>query len=63
MTNKALYTTNADKGDAQQPWLDLSAARIPSSRELAARANPARQLVRLVVFALRLTRMVLAGHH
>lgn len=62
MTNSAPYTSNAAKGDAEQPWLDLSAARVPTARELGARRNPVTQAGRFTMFALRLTRMVLAGH-
>lgn len=62
MTHKSLFTTNADKGDAEQPWLDLSGAKVPTSHELAVRATPMKQVGPFVMFSLRLTRMVLAGH-
>lgn len=63
MTHDELFTSNAGKGDAVQPWLDLSGARVPTSRELADRTNLPKQAVRFSAFALRLTRMVAAGHH
>lgn len=62
MTHKSLFSTNADKGDAEQPWLDLAAARVPTPEELAVRVNPIKQVAPFVTFSLRLTRMVLAGH-
>lgn len=62
MTHKSLFTTNADKGDAEQPWLDLAGAKVPTSEELDLRVNPLTQVASFVSFSLRLARMVLAGH-
>lgn len=56
-------TSNAGKGDAEQPYLDLSDAMVPTSWDLSVRLNPFKQLWRFAMFSLRLMRMVLAGHH
>lgn len=62
-SHERMFTSNADRGDPDLPWLDLSGARVPTSNELADRTHLPKQAVRFSTFALRLTRMVLAGHH
>ncbi len=54
--------TTARHGE-DQPFLDLSAAPLPTPETVRRRRSLWRQALRFVAFSARIMRMVAAGHH
>lgn len=56
-------TFTSTRRDEDQPFLDLSAAPLPTPATLRRRRSLWRQAGRFVAFSARIMRMVAAGHH